>query len=118
MKKLLICLFALAGGLLTLRAETKNIGITIQKKDGTTIGNTIKRSPMNLPIEVILDDTTGLLTVSAPEDMEGYVYVYNMSGVLEGSSQTLNVTFTLPRSGVYVIALEGETWTGEGKIGY
>lgn len=117
MRQLSIVLLCLIG-ILSISAETTSVGMDFKKKKNSTIGNGMGRAPMNLPVEVSFDDATGVLTVSAPEDMEGYVFVYNVSGAPEGTSQTLNVTFTLPKSGVHVIALEGETWTGEGKIIY
>ncbi len=98
-------------------ADTTSIDIPFTRKRGAASGS-IERAPLHLPIEVSFDNATGVLTICAPEDMEGYVYVYNLSGALESSSQTLNVTFTLPKSGVHVISLEGESWTGEGKIVY
>ncbi|MDE6272573.1 MAG: hypothetical protein K2M31_06160 [Muribaculaceae bacterium] len=86
------------------------------KRQGGTASGSIGRIPMNLPIEVTFDDETGILMVSAPEDLEGSVYVYSVSGALEGSSQTLNATFTLTTPGLHVISLQGENWIGEGKI--
>ncbi|MDE6236217.1 MAG: hypothetical protein K2M56_10755 [Muribaculaceae bacterium] len=117
MKQLFMALL-IAISTLSIYADSQPVGIDIRKKKTGTIGEGRERTSINIPVEVTFDNTTGVLTVSAPEDMEGYVYVYNVSGALEGTSQTLNVTFTLPKSGVHVIALEGETWTGEGKIIY
>ena len=117
MKQVFLALL-IAISTLSIYADSQPVGIDIRKKKPGTIGEGRERTSINLPIEVTFENTTGVLTVSAPEDMEGYVYVYNVSGALEGSSKTLNVTFTLPKSGVHVIALEGETWTGEGKIIY
>ena len=114
-KKLLLCL-SLILGTMPLLADRTPVTITFKKKKTGGVGETIGRAPMNLPIEVTCDDATGILTVSAPEDMEGRVYVYNVDGTLEGSSQTLNATFTLTFSGMHVIAIEGDSWIGEGRI--
>lgn len=118
MNKIIVSLLLSVGCLFGVYAENNPVPFTFKKRPQPVGNGGIGHAPMNLPVEVSFDDATGVLTVSAPEDMEGYVYVYNLSGVLEGSSQTLNVTFTLPKSGVHVISLEGETWIGEGKIVY
>ena len=87
----------------------------IQNGSGTGLGH----APMQLPIAVNFDNATGVLTVAAPEDLEGYVYVYNITGGLEATSPRLNCTLTLPQtSDIHVISLQGESWTGEAKIVY
>ena len=118
MKKLLVIFTLLIGSIspITISAGDKPIPIVIKKKKPAPIGNGIGYAPINLPIEVTFDDATGVLTVSAPEDMEGRVYVYNVDGTLEGSSKTLNATFTLTSSGMHIVAIEGDSWIGEAKI--
>ena len=108
----IVCLLSFA----VMSADTKPVIIGFKKKKNGSIGNGIGYTPINLPINITCDDATGVLTVSAPEDMEGRVYVYNVDGTLEGSSQTLNATFTLTSSGMHIVAIEGDSWIGEAKI--
>ncbi len=99
-------------------AEDKPVGTDFRGrgKGGGGGSGSIGRAPLHLPIEVMFDDATGILKVTAPEDLEGSVYVYSVSGALEGYSPTLNATFTLTTPGLHVISLQGENWIGEGKI--
>ena len=90
MKHFLIVFLALIGiGL--IHAESKPVGIVIRSKyPNSPIGNGYGRAPTHLPIEVMFDEDSGNLSVGSSEDMEGCVYVYNISGGLEASSQQLN----------------------------
>ncbi len=101
-------------------ADDTPITIIIKKKSGIGSGGIGSGSPghapMHLPIEVIFDDATGVLSVQAPEDMEGCVYVYNINGGLEASSDHLNTTLTLPSSGMHIVSLQGDSWIGEGRF--
>ncbi len=106
----------LISSLILVFADSTNIGIDYKKKKGNPIGNGVEHAPMHLPIEVMSDDATGVLTVSAPEDMEGCVYVYNINGGLEASSDHLNATLTLPPSGMHIVSLQGDSWIGEGRF--
>ncbi len=115
MKKLLIFTIVSLLAFTPALADNYRIGTEFKKKSGT-IGNGIGRAPINLSIEVSFDDTTGVLTVQAPEDMEGCVYVYNINGGLEASSDHLNATLTLPPSGMHIVSLQGDSWIGEGRF--
>ncbi len=104
----------------SVSAETVTIKITYKKKTPTSpIGGSIGRLPMNLPVDVMLDDATGELTTAGPEDLEGCVYVYSVDGIQEGYSPELNATFTLPCiDDIHIISLQGSNWFGEGKVVY
>lgn len=116
LKKIIASALAVICFSLPIYAETTVINIsTWKRKNSGTVGS-IGRVPMNLPIEVTFDDTTGVVNVSAPEDLEGAVYVYSVTGSLEGYSPVLNSSFTLTAPGLHVISLQGENWIGEGKI--
>ncbi|MDE6271735.1 MAG: hypothetical protein K2M31_01870 [Muribaculaceae bacterium] len=117
MKKFLLTLAVFCATMFSVFADGQPIPVIFKPKTPRPIGSGVPgRAPINLPIEVTFDDETGILAVSAPEDLEGSVYVYSVSGALEGSSQTLNATFTLTTPGLHVISLQGENWIGEGKI--
>lgn len=102
---------------LPIYADTTEINISTWKRRNSGSTGSIGHAPMHLPITTTFDDATGVITVSAPEDLEGCVYVYNLSGGLEASSPTLNCSLTIrPTSDVHIISLQGETWIGEAKI--
>ena len=102
---------------LPVSADTYDVYIPIWKRKSGGATGSIGHAPMHLPIEATFDDATGVLTVSAPDDLEGLVYVYNISGGLEVSSDHHNCTLTLPQtSGIHILSLQGESWIGEAKM--
>ncbi|MDE5842339.1 MAG: hypothetical protein K2H35_01220 [Muribaculaceae bacterium] len=104
-----------AFSVLTSYAEDKPV-TPIWKKKTSNPGGLGGHAPMKLPINVLFDDASGILTVSAPEDMEGIVYVYTEDGRLEASSNRLNCSLQLSSSGLHILSLQGENWIGEAKF--
>lgn len=118
-KKLLVAVLFLGTGM-AVTADNTPIIITYKKKGGgNPTGGVIGHTPMNLPIDVMFDDATGSLSVSASDDIDGCVYVYDLNGIQEAYSPDLNTTVTLPcTEDIHIIFLQGENWDGEGKIVY
>ncbi|MDE6812070.1 MAG: hypothetical protein K2J15_06935 [Muribaculaceae bacterium] len=104
--KLLMCLFIALSSLVTsiIHAEYYPVKIIFSKKKNNS--DSLKRNaPMNLPIEVRFDSSTGVLDISAPEDMDGMVYVYTEDGRLEATSGNLNCTITLSSKGLHILSI-------------
>ena len=117
MRKLKIIVLVLG---LILVGQTKAEDITLKYKkrssqDNPPISNR-GNAPMHLPIKVDFDNASGLLMVSAPEDMEGVVYVYTEDGRLEASSNRLNFTLQLSSKGLHFLSIQGDNWIGEAKF--
>lgn len=118
LRKLLLFTIMVCGLSLTNAEDLKPIfkrNPPSQNGTGGGLGN----APLHLPINVDFEYSTGNLTVSAPEELEGYVYVYTLEGALEATSPQLNCTLSVPQtSDIHVISLQGESWIGEAKILY
>ncbi len=103
----------------SLQADTTSITILIKKKGGGGTGSIGHGPVMGLPVDIVLNDITGELTVAAPENVNGCVYVYSVDGIQEAYSPELNATFTLPQTDdIHIISLQGNNWFGEGKVVY
>ena len=101
---------------LTISADPTDVVIKVTKKKGSNPIGDRNHAPMRLPVEVTFDDATGVLTVQAPEELEGCVFVYNINGTTEASSDHLNATFTLTSPGIHIVSIQGEDWIGEGRF--
>ena len=119
--KFILCMLAFTTGVSEVQADDTLVVIGFKKRPlpGSVGSGGFGNAPLHLPIETSFDNATGVLSVAAPEDLEGYVYVYDITGGLETTSPRLNCTLTLPQtSDMHVISLQGESWTGEAKIIY
>ncbi len=104
---------------ISLQADTTSITILIKKKGGSGTGSIGRGPVMGLPVVITLNDDTGELTVAAPENVNGCVYVYSVDGIQEAYSPVLNATFTLPQTDdIHIISLQGSNWFGESQVVY
>lgn len=76
------------------------------------------RSPLYLPIEIILESSNGILTIISDEEIKGEVDVYNTSGSLVASAKTINTQLSLPTKGYFFLVIQGENWLGETSFIY
>ena len=116
MTKLFITIIVTLGLSFGMLAKNSNVIISYKQKRTGTIGSSTQKLPMNLPIEVTFDDITGVLTVQAPENLEGVVNVYSAGRMLEASSDHLNTSIKLTYQGFHIVSIEGDEWIGEGYI--
>lgn len=79
--------------------------------------NYISKAPLHLPIEIILESSTGALTVTA-EEISGKIILFRPTGKFVAYSSNLNTSFQLKSNGYYIITLQGDDWSGEAKFNY
>ena len=120
--KTLTLLFFLMGLLIPLNtnAGVTPISIKISKNKPGGLHGGAEHSPIKTTtIEMTFDDSTGELTIIAPETLNGSISTYTLDGVQECFSNELNTTITLNCiNDLHVVLLQGETWRGETKIYY
>ena len=70
---------------------------------------TVRRSPMQIPLDVIYDDESRQIEICGVEEMDIQVYLY---------ASTINSTLDIPDgySGIISIKIEGESWIATGII--
>lgn len=114
MKKIITILFAVCAFTLAY-AEPKNVPVKYERKEGNkNLGG--NKSPMRLPVDLFYDSDTRVLSVETDGSLEGAVYVFDWSGNLADSSDSLNCSFILGGKGVYIVRLTGAHWTGSATI--
>lgn len=98
-------------------AEKTTVPIKGYKGNNTQTEQPIKhRAPMNLPIEAVYDSDTMTIEVACATDLEGELYVYDASEVLEDYSPCLNTVLSVTNSDYHTIVIEGDGWAGYGVI--
>lgn len=116
MKKVII----LAGLLLfmsfTAFADQRGVFMDIYIKSNPEKNMEVNRSPMRLSIEVIYDSDTHKIEVTGNKAIEAEVFLYDVNGILEAYSSTLNTDFTVFTPGTYIIQIQSNEWYAEGKI--
>lgn len=79
---------------------------------------TVRRSPMQIPLDVIYDDESRQIEICGVEEMDIQVYLYDEKENPIAYSSTINSTLDIPDgySGIISIKIEGESWIATGII--
>lgn len=97
-------------------AEQHEVSIKIHYKTNPHKNTKVNRTAMFLPITVIYDTETHIISVTEEGAIGGEVFLYNADGSLEGHSSTLNTEFMVSTPGTYTILIQGDGWYAEGEI--
>ena len=116
MRKTIIFIGLLSMMLLPSFAEQREISIEIHHQTSSKNNKDVNRSLMWLPIEIVYDTETHIISVTGEGAIEGEVFLYNADGSLEDHSSTLNTEFMISTSGTYTILIQGDGWYAEGEI--
>lgn len=78
----------------------------------------IRRSPMQIPIDVYYDEELRQIEICSYEDMNVQIYLCDENGNTIACSSTINTILDVPNgySGQLYIRIEGEDWIATGKI--
>ncbi|MBD5273883.1 MAG: hypothetical protein HDS36_03425 [Bacteroides sp.] len=101
-------------GLLTVNAEKRKINIQGAPKKQTS--NKVQRAPMAIVVEAVYDSDTMTIEVSCSSPLEGEVFVYDASDILEDYAPCLNSILSVTNSDYHTIVIEGDDWIATGVI--
>lgn len=118
MKKYLLLIGALISIALQVSAAKEDVYMTTYQKSHVDKNVTVRRSPMQLPIEVVFDSETRQIEISCNDDLDAQVYLCDENGNILDYSTCLNTVLNVPDnySGVLIIRIEGEDWIATGEI--
>ena len=118
MKKLFLLIGVLISITIQASAAKEKVFIDFYKNGRSTQNTTVRRSPMQLPIEILYDSETLQIEISCDDDLEAQVYLCDENGNILDYSTCLNTVLNVPDnySGVLIIRIEGEDWISSGEI--
>ena len=119
MKKfLLLTCMLISAGIFEGQAEKQEVLMTIHKKGQEIQNTTVKRTSMQLPVEIIYDSEAGIVEITGDDELEAQVSLTDESGNTLASSPTINTVFEVPTgyTGILLIYIETEDWTATGEI--
>lgn len=118
MKKLLLLIGVLISIALQTSASKTEVYMEYRKYGRSTQSTTVRRTPMQLPVEVIFDSETRQIEISCDDDLDAQVYLCDENGNILDYSSCLNTVLNVPDnySGVLIIRIEGEDWISTGEI--
>lgn len=78
----------------------------------------IRRSPMQIPIDVYYDEELRQIEICSDEDMNVQIYLCDENGNAIACSSTINTILDVPDgySGLLFIRIEGDNWVAIGRI--
>ncbi|MDE6549124.1 MAG: hypothetical protein K2L22_09000 [Muribaculaceae bacterium] len=118
MKKIIL----LIGILLCISVHTvaakEDVLVTILLKGQDLRNTTVKRTPMQAPVEIYYDEVTQTVEVTGDNELEAQVYIKDESGRTLAYSSSINTTLIIPYdySGILLVCIETEYWSVIGEI--
>ena len=118
MKKYLLLIGALICIAFQISASKTSVIMSNYKKGNVDKSTTVRRSPMQLPIEVLYDNESLQIEISCNDDLDAQVYLCDENGNILDYSTCLNTVLNVPDnySGVLIIRIESEDWIATGEI--
>ncbi len=92
---------------------------TVHRRSNTTIGNSLQRSPAQLPsIDVIFDSDNLTIEIISSMDCEASISIYDAYGNLIDFSNSMNTILYLPETTnqVFYIRIESHNWYATATI--
>ena len=78
--------------------------------------NKVQRAPMAVSVEAVYDSDTMTIEVTCSSPLEGEVFVYDSSEILEDYAPCLNSILSVTDSDYHTIVIEGDDWIAKGVI--
>lgn len=118
MKKFLLIIGVLISISLQMVASKSSVYMDIYKRGRSDKSTTVRRSPIQLPIEVFYDSETHQIEVTGDDEVSAQVFVCDESGNTLDYSPCINTVLDVPSTydGLIIIRIEGEDWIATGKI--
>lgn len=79
---------------------------------------TVRRSPMQCPIDVFYDNETHQIEIMGGDEVSAQVFLCDENGNTLDYSPSINAVLDVPSNynGLLIIRIEGEDWIAIGKI--
>lgn len=118
MKKYLLLIGVIFSVCIQALASKSAIYLDFYKSGHADKSTTIRRSPMNLPIDVFYDNETHQIEVSGNEEVMAQIFLCDENGNVLDYSLNINAVLDVPcyYSGIIIIRIESENWIATGKI--
>ncbi len=99
-------------------ASKSGVFMEIYKLGQGTQSTTVRRSPMQFPIDVFYDNETHQIEIVGDEELAAQVFLCDENGNTLDYSHCINAVLDIPSnySGLIIIRIEGEDWIATGKI--
>lgn len=99
-------------------ASKSAIYMDIAKRGRSDKCTTVRRSPMQFPIDVFYDNETHQIEIVGDEELAAQVFLCDENGNTFDYSPCINAVLDIPSnySGLIIIRIEGEDWIATGKI--
>lgn len=114
MIKRLFLFISVIGIFLPCLAEKVKVNMKTQQRHSNK--SPILREPAVLPVEVFFDEAAQMIEVSCLSPLEGEVFVYDASEILEDYAPCLNSILSVTDSDYHTIVIEGDDWIATGVI--
>lgn len=118
MKKYLLFIGVLISIAFYVSASKTSVIMSSYKNGHQDKNTTVRRSPMQLPIEVFYNDETRQVEISCNDDLDAQVYLCDENRNILDYSTCLNTVLNVPDnySGVLIIRIESDDWIASGEI--
>lgn len=99
-------------------ASKNAIYMDIAKRGRSDKSTTVRRSPLECPIEVFYDNETHHIEVVGDEELVAQVFLCDENGITLDCSPCINTEMDVPShyTGLLIIRIEGDDWIATGKI--
>lgn len=99
-------------------ASKNGVYMDIAKYGRRDKSTTVRRSPMQIPVEVFYDNETHQIEVVGDDELAAQVFLCDENGNTLDYSPCINVVLDVPYSdyGMITIRIESEDWIAIGKI--
>lgn len=118
MKKYLLLIGVVFSVCIQSFAAKSAIYMDFYKSGHADKSTTVRRSPMNLPIDVFYDNETHQIEVSGNEEMVAQIFLCDENGNVLDYSPDINAVLNVPcnYNGLIVIRIESVDWIATGKM--
>ena len=99
-------------------ASKSAIYMDLAKRGRSDKCTTVRRSPMQCPIDVFYDNETHQIEIMGDDEVSAQVFLCDENGNTLDYSPSINVVLDVPSNynGLLIIRIEGEDWIAIGKI--
>lgn len=99
-------------------ASKSAIYMDLAKRGRSDKCTTVRRSPMQCPIDVFYDNETHQIEIMGGDEVSAQVFLCDENGNTLDYSPSINAVLDVPSNynGLLIIRIEGEDWIAIGKI--
>lgn len=118
MKKYLLLIGVIISFGIQAFAAKYGVGMEYHQLGYGNKSTTVRRSPMQFPIDVFYDNETHQIEIVGDEELAAQVFLCDENGNALDYSPCINAVLDIPSnySGLIIIRIEGEDWIATGKI--